>query len=95
MCVQRRLRSACASAQADLSLRWKPEDNVDPWQCTLFLAKTLIRLDAQADLNLPGLTCNLVGNAVPRFNSEIIQNNGKRRSCVYIMQRCAGWSDLS
>ena len=30
MCAQRRLRSACASAQCDQSLRWPPEDSLDP-----------------------------------------------------------------
>ena len=43
MCAQRRLRSACASAQADQSLRYPPEDALDPWLPTDCPAKILIR----------------------------------------------------
>ena len=44
MCVQRRLRSTCASAQSHQSLRRPPEDASDSWLPTECLAKTLIRL---------------------------------------------------
>ena len=70
MCAQRRLRSACTSAQADQSLRCPPEDTLDPWvprtpECPV---KTLIRLYgyAQAD-PFAGCARNLVGNAAPRL----------------------------
>ena len=44
MCAQLRLWSACASAQANQSLRCALEDALDPWLPTLCSAKNLIRL---------------------------------------------------
>ena len=44
MCAQRRLRSACAYAQSDQSLRWPSEDALDRWIPKECPAKTLIRL---------------------------------------------------
>ena len=40
MCAQRRLRSACADAQADQSLRSPLEDALDPWLPTKCPSKT-------------------------------------------------------
>ena len=31
MCIQRRYKSVCASAQSDLSLNFLPEEMLDPW----------------------------------------------------------------
>ena len=44
MCAQRRLRSACASAQSDLSLHCPSEDALDSWLSTGFPAKIMIGL---------------------------------------------------
>ena len=52
MCAQRGLWSACASAQADRSLRWSPEDATDSW--LLIVCPQGLWLDcgsAQTDLN--------------------------------------------
>ena len=42
--TQQRLGSTCASSLADQSLRYPPEDVLDPWQPTGCPAKTRIRL---------------------------------------------------
>ena len=52
MCVQRRLKSACASAQSDQSLRSPQEETVQLWLSTVRPVKILISLRAQADQNL-------------------------------------------
>ena len=58
MCVQQRLRSACASAQSDQSLRYPHEEMFSPWLSLKQHVKTLIRLgDAQVDLNLRMADC--------------------------------------
>ena len=44
MCAQRRLKSACASAQSDQSLRYPHEDTLYPWLSKMYPVKILIRL---------------------------------------------------
>ena len=44
MYAKRRHRSACAFAQSDQSLRYLPEDVMDPWVSTEWPAKTQVRL---------------------------------------------------
>ena len=44
MCVQRRLRSACASAQSDQSLCCPHEETLHPWLIKMRPVKILIRL---------------------------------------------------
>ena len=44
MCVQRRFKSVCASAQSDQSLSFTPEETLGPWLPIERLSKTLIRL---------------------------------------------------
>ena len=44
MCAQRRLKSACASAQSDQSLRCPHEETLYPWLSKLRPLKILIRL---------------------------------------------------
>ena len=43
MCAQQRLRSACASAQSDQSLRCPHEETSCPWRSKMRPVKTLIR----------------------------------------------------
>ena len=43
-CAQRRLKSACASAQSDQSLRCLREDILHPWQSKMRPVEILIRL---------------------------------------------------
>ena len=72
MCAQRRLRSACAYAQSDQSLRCPPEDALDHWQPRLYFAKTLISLIWV----FAGRTCNnLGGNDVRRLKFLIFRND--------------------
>ena len=57
---QRRLRSACASAQSDQSHRCPPKDALDPLLLTDSPEKTLFRLCGCASLSVfDGPTCNL------------------------------------
>ena len=44
MCAQRRLRSACASAQSDQSLRCSHEETLHTWVSNMRPVKILIRL---------------------------------------------------
>ena len=39
MCIQRRFKVACTSAQSDQSLRFLPEETLDPWLPTECLSK--------------------------------------------------------
>ena len=53
MCVQRRLKSACTSAQSDQSLRLPHQETFQPWLSKMRAVKILIRVrNAQSDLNL-------------------------------------------
>ena len=52
MCAQRRLRSAWASAKSVQGLRCAPNGSLRTQAFFMRTAKTLIRLDAQADLSL-------------------------------------------
>ena len=53
VCAQRRLESACASAQSDQSLRCPHEELLHPWLIKMHPVKILIRLrKSHADQNL-------------------------------------------
>ena len=71
MCAQRRLRSACASAQSDLSLCCPLEDALDPWVPTECSATPLITDQTVRMCRLiwdfAVRTCNISGNAVSRL----------------------------
>ena len=56
VCAQRRLRSACASAQSDQSLCCPHEESLGPWLSIERTAKTLIRLGG-----CPGWSESLLG----------------------------------
>ena len=71
MCAKRRLRSACASAQSDQSLRFLSEDALDPCLPTERPAKTLIRLRGCAGWSESSLGAHVSLYAVSRLNFYI------------------------
>ena len=62
MCAQRRLKSVCASAQTDLSLRCALEETLHPWLSKRCPMKILIRMH-----NCAGLPESLLDAHVRRF----------------------------
>ena len=79
MYAQRRLLSACATAQADKSLRCPPEDPLDPLLPTDCPAKLLIWVYA-------GRTFNRVWNVLPRLCK--IYNDVHRTEYIFIIWNC-------
>ena len=63
LCAQRRLKSTCASAQSDQSLRCPFEETLHLWLCKMHPLKILIRLSECADVWIYFWRCALRENA--------------------------------
>ena len=72
VCAQRRLRSACASAQSDQSLHCPHEEILGPWLSIERTAKTLIRVFAGRTLILLVLSCR---GSLPSFKGRVLVNS--------------------
>ena len=87
MCVHRRLKSSCASAQANLSLRWAHEETLHPWPSKMHSVKILIRLRERAGWSESSLgAIIMVYFRTLRFISwsiGIVWNMTKMRLCLY------------
>ena len=90
-CAQRRLNSACASAQADQSLRCPPESALDPWLPTACPAKTMARLLRRCARSIwvfACRTCSFVGDNVSWFISDMNVSGNILK--IYNVTRFAG-----
>ena len=81
MCAQRRLKSACAFAQSDQSLRCPHEETLHPWLSKMHTMKILIRLRKCAGWSKSSLCAHIQRYVFLRWGSDLEMHFFGHHSC--------------